>query len=118
MAAAISIGFHKVSGIDLDKEGLQNATVACNEISKRFNNSDFEIDNIDAATYDIPNSINVIFMFNPFGKKTMIEVIKISERVLNYHRGEFALFIRIRFSKNCFMIPDLLVFAGLFGAAI
>ncbi|GDX53002.1 hypothetical protein LBMAG27_20490 [Bacteroidota bacterium] len=76
LAAAISIGFHKVSGIDLDKEGLQNATVACNEISKRFNNSDFEIDNIDAATYDIPNSINVIFMFNPFGKKTMIEVIK------------------------------------------
>ncbi len=75
LAAAISIGFHKVSGIDLDMEGLQNATIACAEISKRFNNTKFEILNTDAARFDIPVSINVIFMFNPFGEKTMQEVI-------------------------------------------
>lgn len=76
LAAAISKGFRKVTGIDLDKEGLQNASNACKEISKRFTNTEFEILNTDAARFIIPDSINVIFMFNPFGEKTMMEVIK------------------------------------------
>jgi len=76
LAASISKGFRKVTGIDLDKEGLQNATIACNELVRRYPKTEFEIMNVDAANFDIPTSINVIFMFNPFGERTMQEVIK------------------------------------------
>lgn len=76
LAAAISKGFRKVSGIDLDKEGLKNATIACTEINKRYRKTEFEIINADAARFVIPDSVNVIFMFNPFGERTMQEVIK------------------------------------------
>ncbi len=87
LAVAINKRFRKVSGIDLDREGLQNAIIACTELSNRLGKIEFEILHADAAIFVVANSINVIFMYNPFGEKTM-------QQVINNIKKSFELFPR------------------------
>jgi predicted RNA methylase len=76
LCSAISIGIKKVSGIDLDEMGLKLAKLNCAKTKSRYNGGEYEIINTDAAHYLIPESVSVIFMYNPFGAETMRLVIE------------------------------------------
>ena len=71
----MSVGFKKVTGIDLDDEGLALATKNCEQTHTRFPFTEFELIKCDASMYSIPDSMTVIFFFNPFGPQTMKQVV-------------------------------------------
>lgn len=85
IGVAIQLGFPFVAGIDLDKEGLkiaeQNALLSQR---KSRSPSKYVLTFADAAYYEIPPEINLIYFFNPFGPVTMERVIN---NILNSHAG-------------------------------
>ncbi len=85
LCAAISLNFKKVTGIDLDKHGLVYADLVAKAISKKYIKTELEILNTDAAVYNFASSINVVFFFNPFGEKTMKQVINNLMKSLELH---------------------------------
>ena len=64
-----------VTGIDLDEEGIRQAISNCSIMQQRGYKSGFDVFSADACTFEIPVGVNVIYLFNPFGEKTMNEVI-------------------------------------------
>lgn len=76
LCAAMSAGFNKVTGIDLDEEGILIAKKNCGQTQARFPAAEFELIRCDASVYRIPDSVNVIFLFNPFGEQTMRQVVQ------------------------------------------
>ena len=64
-----------MSGIDLDEQGLLYANENCLKTKQKYKTSEYEIRNADASQFEIPQSVNLIFMFNPFGEETMKLVI-------------------------------------------
>jgi SAM-dependent methyltransferase len=73
---AAILNFKKTIGIDLDEEGLAIAK----RNADRIKGAMVELYKIDAANYTVPDDVNVIYFFNPFGKATMQQVIlKIKE---------------------------------------
>ncbi len=68
---AMLFKFKRVIGIDLDNSAIQQAIANCNQMNKMGYKVPFNIYYADASKYIIPAGTNVIFMFNPFGRKTM-----------------------------------------------
>jgi len=68
-------GFERVRGVDLDEEGLQKAIANCSKMKEKGYDTAFEIGAADACEMNIPSEVNVIYMFNPFGEKTMEVVL-------------------------------------------
>jgi SAM-dependent methyltransferase len=80
---AAILNFKKTIGIDLDEEGL---TIAKRNAA-RIKGAIVELHKIDASNYTVPDDVNVIYFFNPFGKATMQQVIiKIKESHLRLPR--------------------------------
>lgn len=63
----------KVIGLEIDKKMLQIANSNLKNFNKNL--SPVELIDIDAANFD-PKEGTILFMFNPFGEKTMINVIE------------------------------------------
>ena len=68
--------FKQVIGIDLDESVIDKAIANCTLMQKMGCKTIFEIHQEDASKYIVPKSINVIFLANPFGQKTMEEVLE------------------------------------------
>ncbi|MBC7534764.1 MAG: class I SAM-dependent methyltransferase [Ferruginibacter sp.] len=68
------LNFKEVYGVDLDDPALQKAMDNCKEMKKKGYKTSFYIGHEDACNYNIPKSVNVIYLFNPFGEKTMKQV--------------------------------------------
>jgi precorrin-6B methylase 2 len=66
--------FRSVTGIELEASALEKAITNCNKLKAKGYSTPFEIINADAVEYVIPEQINVIYMFNPFGAGTMQKV--------------------------------------------
>lgn len=71
----ILLQFNKVTGIDLDFISVQKAVENCKIMQKTGSNTLFEADVADAVKYPIPDGTNCIYLFNPFGEKTMEQVV-------------------------------------------
>ncbi|MBC7422571.1 MAG: class I SAM-dependent methyltransferase [Ferruginibacter sp.] len=61
----------QVIGIDLDGAAVNQAIANCRLMKENGFDTPFSVHNADASQYTIPENVNVIFMANPFGKKTM-----------------------------------------------
>lgn len=68
--------FKKVTGIDLDETAIENATANCLQMHKKGYSTNYNISKKDASKYCIPEGVNVIYLFNPFGSSTMLFVVK------------------------------------------
>lgn len=63
-----------VTGIELDESALEKAISNCNKMQQKGYSTPFNITGTDAVNYIIPESVNVIYLFNPFGSQTMQKV--------------------------------------------
>ncbi len=86
------LGFKAVYGVDLDKAGLAKAQQNCDTMQRNGATTSFNLTYADATTYAIPKDVNVVFLFNPFGEKTMRKTV---ENIINYSAGN---------SKNVYII--------------
>jgi predicted RNA methylase len=75
--------FKKVMGIDLDSSAIEKAIANCNQMKKNGYSSIFEVLLADATKFQIPDGINVIYLFNPFGARTMQFLV---ENIIQYQK--------------------------------
>jgi predicted RNA methylase len=67
----ILLRFKKVCGIDLDKNAVAAAIENCNKLKQFGYTTSFAVEQGDATKYAIPDDVNIIYLFNPFGGTTM-----------------------------------------------
>jgi len=79
------LNFNEVIGIDLDELAIKDATINCQQMQKNGYSTPFSIFKSDATTFTIPPGINVIYLFNPFGKITMKYVV---DNIIEYYERE------------------------------
>ncbi|MBZ5857972.1 class I SAM-dependent methyltransferase [Flavihumibacter profundi] len=77
-------GFKKVVGVDIDEQSAQKAMHNCKILQEKGFTTPYEVYCDDATRFPIPAGTNLIYLFNPFGDKTMKEVI---EKIISYCRG-------------------------------
>jgi SAM-dependent methyltransferase len=77
------LGFKRVFGIDLDEPALEKAAENCKKMQQQGFNTAFHVESADAALYNIPENINLFYLFNPFGEKTME---KFAGNLVNYSK--------------------------------
>jgi len=76
LAMGAAYGFTQIIGIDISKKLCDAAAKVCKNIVARHPGTSVQIENVDARHYDIPESVGVIFLFNPFDALVMEEFIK------------------------------------------
>lgn len=75
MYMAARYGVKNIIGIELDKNLCISCIETCNEAKKQYPNSTFKVINTNAVDFSIPETIDAVFMFNPFGEVVMQQVI-------------------------------------------
>lgn len=75
LVTGMKLGFKKVIGIDLDQPALDMARKNCHAMKLHGCKTDFYIYEEDATGFQIPAGTNLVYMFNPFGLKTLEQVI-------------------------------------------
>jgi SAM-dependent methyltransferase len=71
LAMGAVYGFSEIIGIDISKKLCDLATLVCRGIKIRYPNKSISIECSDARYYIIPDSVGVIFLFNPFDAVVM-----------------------------------------------
>ena len=88
LAMAAAYGFSDIIGIDLSKKLCETAINVCRSIKTKYPNTSIQIENRDARFYSIPESVGVIFLFNPFDAVIMDEFIgKVKESLIRKNRA-------------------------------
>jgi SAM-dependent methyltransferase len=77
------LNFKEVVGIDLDHSAIEKANSNCRQMQKNGYATSFKIFETDATKYVIPKNTNIIYLFNPFGKITMKDVV---ENIVEYYK--------------------------------
>lgn len=75
MVVGMKSGFRRVAGVDLDAVSLAQAKINCRQMYKYGSKTRYNLSKMDATLYNIPQCTNLIYLFNPFGVKTMEHVI-------------------------------------------
>lgn len=75
MIVAAAYGFEQISGIDISKEFCNEATATTVSYAEKNPQVHFTIINQDALSYDIPDNICCVFLFNPFDELIMTGVV-------------------------------------------
>jgi len=78
------LGFRKVVGIDLDEPALKSAVINCSKMQEKECATNFAVEHADANNFPIPPDINVVYLYNPFGLKTLQAVMG---NILNQVKG-------------------------------
>jgi SAM-dependent methyltransferase len=76
LAMGAAYGFADIIGIDISKKLCDTATCVCEGIKTRYPDISISINCSDARHYRIPDSVGVIFLFNPFDSVVMEEFIQ------------------------------------------
>jgi SAM-dependent methyltransferase len=76
LAMGAAYGFTDIIGIDLSKKLCDTAATVCRSIKTKYPNTSITIKCVDARYYCIPETVGVIFLFNPFDEVVMNEFIK------------------------------------------
>ena len=64
-------GFSDIIGIDFCRKLCDTAAQVCRGIKKRYTDISIIIECSDARQYRIPDTVGVIFLFNPFDSVVM-----------------------------------------------
>jgi len=73
---AAEAGFRKVIGVEYAAELNDLAHTNIERVRNRFPNTEFELQEGDALQYDIPEEVDVIYLFNPFDETATRELLK------------------------------------------
>jgi SAM-dependent methyltransferase len=76
LCVAAHYGFKKITGIDFSKEFCDVAKLNCGNTKLKIPDAAFDVINNDAFYYEIPESADCIFLFNPFDEIIMSGVVK------------------------------------------
>jgi SAM-dependent methyltransferase len=76
MVVGMKNRFKKVSGVELDPDALFLAERNCQHMFRHGFKTPYELKGADASNCRIPEGTNVIYLFNPFGIKTMHDVVE------------------------------------------
>ena len=76
MCVAAANGFHKVSGIDIAKELIDEAEINLQSIHNQYKLTESSLHWIDVVEYEIPNNISCVFLFNPFEQNIVETLIR------------------------------------------
>jgi SAM-dependent methyltransferase len=80
LAMGAAFGFSDIIGIDLCKKLCDTATQVCRGIKNKYPDISISVECSDARHYRIPDSVGVIFLFNPFDAVVMDEfIVKVFE---------------------------------------
>lgn len=71
LAIAAAYGFRKVTGIDFSPKLSAAAASLSQELTARYSGLAVEVNCINVRDYDIPDSVGIIFLFNPFDAPMM-----------------------------------------------
>jgi SAM-dependent methyltransferase len=78
--AAHKLGFQRVVGVEFTSRFYE---IACDNM-KRLGATDVEVRNGDAADFQFPTDLRLLFMFNPFGEDVMRDVcLNLAQHVSN-----------------------------------
>lgn len=109
MLMGMLLNFNEVFGIDLDMPSLEQGRKNCEQLKINGYKTTYTFIQQDAADFsNIPSGINVIYLFNPFGKKTMLQVVNnITEFIKKQQNDVFViymnpLYIELFTEKKCF----------------
>jgi SAM-dependent methyltransferase len=83
LAMGAAYGFSNIIGIDFSKKLCDAASKVCRTVKSRYPHISVTIECADARTYTIPETVGVIFLFNPFDDVVMEEFIKKVTESLN-----------------------------------
>jgi SAM-dependent methyltransferase len=87
LAMGAAYGFSNLIGIDLSKKLCDAAANVCRGIKNKYPDKSLTIECVDARHYRIPETVGVIFLFNPFDAIVMEEFIqKVSESLHRKNR--------------------------------
>ncbi|HEX3080882.1 MAG TPA: class I SAM-dependent methyltransferase, partial [Puia sp.] len=76
LAMAAAYGFTNIVGIDFCKRLCDTAEQICSGIKSKYPSISVTIECSDARHYQIPDSVGVIFLFNPFDSVVMHDFIQ------------------------------------------
>ena len=81
-AMAVAAGYHftKVTGIDFSKDLCLAAKENLRKVKLKSPSLEFEVINNDAFYYEIPATVDCIFLFNPFDEVIMSAVVQNIEK--------------------------------------
>jgi SAM-dependent methyltransferase len=79
----ILLNCKEVIGIDLDEAAIEKAKKNCYKLQRRGYTTKYNIFNTDATKFPIPKDVNLIYIANSFGEKTMKQVL---ENILNHSK--------------------------------
>lgn len=100
---AMQLKCKNVVGIDIDEKPVNQTIYNCKQMQAAGSNVPFNIYRADASNYTIPPGTNVIYMFNPFGEKTMTAVVN---NIISYQRSQkedlYVIYI-VAVHKNIFL---------------
>lgn len=71
LVLAAEAGFKKVIGIEYAAELNDIAHTNIERVRDRFPNTEFVLQEGDALSFDIPEEVDVIYLFNPFDEETV-----------------------------------------------
>lgn len=87
LVIAAAYGFKNIIGIDFSQKLCNEAAAVCTAIQDKYPGRSVTIICADARRYDIPDSVGVIFLFNPFDASVMSGFIqKVAESLARKKR--------------------------------
>lgn len=69
------LNFKSVNGVELDRPSFEKAEKNCERMQQAGYNTPFNLYHADASSFKIPGGVNTFYFFNPFGEKTMEDVL-------------------------------------------
>lgn len=110
MVIGMKLKFCEVVGIDLDTLSLQQGLQNCEQMKMFGHKTTFSFINVDATLFSIPEGINLIYLFNPFGLTTFTKVVENIESFVKKQKEIVyvvymnPLYIDCFLEKDCFKI--------------
>jgi predicted RNA methylase len=74
-------GLKEISGVDLEDDAIKIADANCKLLYEKGYKVPYKVTTADATIFQIPQGVNVLYIFNPFGATTMKACI---ENIVRY----------------------------------
>jgi SAM-dependent methyltransferase len=126
LVLAAEAGFKKVIGVEYASELNDMAHVNIEKVRDRFPNTEFILEEGDALQFDIPDEVDVIYLFNPFDEEAMRGLMKKVKPAFNRSKQTHLVYVHpvhssvlekelgqpISLIKNWKGMPDVVVFSN------
>jgi len=100
LVVAAYYGFKKVTGVDFSKAFCEEARELTDSVKSTYPDCVFFVQHQDAFYYEIPDDVNVIYLFNPFDEVIMSGVVaNIVRSQLEHPRTIYIMYINPQHEK-------------------